>query len=88
MEMISVSLRGGSMKLVRIPEKSNDDIYQLYCSAGSWEGPLHKIWQFMHWKLEVPNSEVRFALLEMDKKDHNVAHFGIFGTFLFTSPKK
>lgn len=48
MEMIKISKIGGSMKLVRIPEKSENDIYRLYCKIGAWEGPLHKIWQMMN----------------------------------------
>lgn len=30
-------------------------------------------------------SEIEFAVRELNKNEHDTAHFGVFGTFLFTS---
>ena len=62
------------------------DTFQIHSAKhGAFEGDLRSIWQKMHWDFEVENKEIRMALSEMQKNDHTVAHFGIFGSFIFTS---
>ncbi len=69
-------------RLRYVPER---DAYQIHSdNDGAFEGPLRLIWQKMHWEFEIANSEIRYALEEMANKGHNVANFGIFGTFIFT----
>jgi hypothetical protein len=73
---------GSGFRLRHIPEKN---LYQIHSGQfGAFEGPLRLIWQKMHWEFEIPNGEIRFALSEMAEKGHNVANFGIFGTFMYT----
>lgn len=73
---------GAGFRLRYVPET---DMYQIHSGEhGAFEGPLRSIWQKMHWDFEIANSEVRYALEEMANKGHNVANFGIFGTFIFT----
>ena len=39
-------------------------------------------------KFKLDLNELEFAILEMDRKQHDIAHFGIFGTFLFTEDSR
>ena len=54
---------------------------------GVLKGDLVKVWQTMVWDYEFANKEVRMALDEMEKNNHNTSHFGIFKTFIFTEQK-
>jgi len=71
-------------RLRYIPEK---DLYQIHSAEGAFEGQLVHIWQKMNWEYEIENKEIRYALDEMVKNDHDVANFGIFKSFLFTEEK-
>ena len=74
---------GAGFRLRYVPGK---DLYQIHSGEhGAFEGPLRLIWQKMVWEFEIENSEIRYALSEMADKGHNVANFGIFGGFLFTT---
>ncbi len=69
-------------RLRRVPESG---LYQIHSGDhGAFEGDLMSIWQKMNWEFEIANKEIRMALEEMKKNDHNVANFGIWGTFIFT----
>ena len=71
----------GAAKLKKISKNS----WELHTSKhGAWRGSLRDVWQKMVFQIGIQNSEVRFALQEMDFNDHNVAHFGIMGSFIFS----
>lgn len=74
----------GEMYLVK---DKKTDTFQLHTRKGAWQGPLRKIWAKMHFEFGIKNSEIRFALSEMEWKDHLAAHFGIFGGFIYTQAK-
>lgn len=71
-------------RLRYVPET---DLYQIHSEHGAFEGPLVQIWQKMVWEYEFENKEIRMALDEMMKNDHDVANFGIFKSFIFTQEK-
>lgn len=73
----------GALRLRYVPKR---DVFQIHSSnRGAFEGSLKEVWQKMHWDFEIDNKEIRYALAEMERKSHNVADFGIFGSFLFTT---
>jgi len=74
--------KSGACRLRYVPKR---DVFQVHTeNYGAFEGSLKEIWQKMHWDLEIENKEIRYALAEMERNKHNVAEFGIFGSFLFT----
>lgn len=85
------------METIRNQEKTslgyrleNDQVtkkWRFISPKGEFEGDLVYVWQIMNWEFEIANSEIRYALEEMKKKDHNVSEFGMFGSFMFTSKK-
>lgn len=73
----------GSLCLVK---KADSDIYELHSKVRVYTGTLRRVWQIMCFDFGVSSEEVRFALKEMESQDHLAAHFGTFGSFLFTQP--
>lgn len=65
-------------------KQTGDKKWQLTAGSKVFEGDLIHVWQIMAWEFEFLNSEVRFAIEEMKKNNHNVAHFGIFCSFIFS----
>lgn len=61
--------------------------WRLVSPRGEFNGDLVYVWQIMNWEFEISNSEIRYALEEMKKNKHNVAEFGMFGSFMFTLKK-
>lgn len=72
----------------RLRYVEESDSWQFHAAEhGAWEGSLREIWQKMNWDFQIKNSEVRLALSEMDKNNHTVSDFGIWGSFICTFEK-
>lgn len=83
--MKNTQISGNNGSGYRLRKISKTGLYQIHSgNHGAFEGDLLSIWQKMVWEFEMSNSDIRIAIEEMGKLDHNVANFGIHGGFLFT----
>lgn len=69
------------MELIRV----RDNYWQLKSGGIHLVGSFREIVRYAVKNLRMNISQIEVGVLEMNRKDHNVAHFGVFGNFMFST---
>ena len=68
-------------------KKLNNKQYQLHTEQGAWEGPKEVVFEYAR-LLGIAETELLVATKDMEAHGNDVAEFGIYKTYMFSTKSK